>query len=385
MVSFFWVSGVINSMLALYPKKNEVEKRELIFNTFVTLLGFSVLAGALMFVFSDNLLSFLDKKGNGSVIALSVFYLLINNPSFLIEYILFLNQRQKQLVTYSSVAGLFNVLAAFIPALLKCPIEYSMIGLIVIALCRLVFAVYLLKQYSTFKLRAHTQVQGLKLSLPIILSIFVSGSGEYLDGVIIKWKFDDLFFALYRYGAKELPIIFTLANTLSQAMTVSIAHNLEDGLAELKEKSAKLMHWFFPVTMVLMIISPYLYRFVFNESFLYSAIIFNIYLLLIIPRVLFPQTVLTGTGNTRFLLISSILEIIINVSLSIYLAGKLGLAGIAAGTFISSMFDKIFLALVNKFYFNIGLSKYVKIIPYFVYVILTFVAFGINQMLLKYY
>ena len=105
-------------------------------------------------------------------------------------------------------------------------------------------------------------------------------------------------------------------------MIPAIAHNLDEGLKELKEKSGKLMHLFFPLTIMLLLVSPYIYRYRFSENFVYSAQIFNIYLLLIISRVLFPQTILTGMGKNKYLLVSAILEIIINVSLSLYLADK---------------------------------------------------------------
>ncbi|MDB5284830.1 MAG: hypothetical protein JWO06_3905 [Bacteroidota bacterium] len=274
-----------------------------------------------------------------------------------------------------------SIAAALIPAVLGYSIVYSMYGLFAVGILRLLFALLVLSRYATFQFKFAQHLENLKLSTPLILSLFVSGSAEYIDGVIVKSKFNDMFFAIYRYGAKELPVLLIVANTFSTAMIPTIAANLEDGLKELREKSTRLMHWFFPITIVLMLSSHYIYKYVFNESFEFSAIIFNIYLLLIIPRVLFPQTILTAIQKPGFVLVSSILEIVINVSLSLYLSDptRLGLSGIAVGTFVAYSFDKIFLALVCKFYFKIDLKKYVQLIPYFVYVILTFVSFFLSQ------
>ena len=87
------------------------------------------------------------------------------------------------------------------------------------------------------------------------------------------------------------------------------------------------MNLFFPLTIMLLLTSPFIYIYGFSPSFFFSAQIFNIYLLLIISRVLFPQTILTGMGKNKYLLVSAIIEIVINVSLSIYLAGRMGLPG----------------------------------------------------------
>jgi O-antigen/teichoic acid export membrane protein len=373
MLSFFWVSGIINSMLAIYPKKSSEQQGELLFNTFLSLVIAGLLVGALLLAFSGSLMSFLHR--DGGPMRLIALYIGLNCPSFLVEYILFLNNRRNEIMVYGMLMLVITLPLAVLPVVLGYPIEYAMWGLIFASALKLVYAFILLSRYSVFNFNAGIQLESIKLSMPLILSIFVSGSAEYIDGIIVKSKFDNVFFAVYRYGAKELPVLLIIANTLSSAMIPAVAANLENGLKEIKEKSLKLMHFFFPLTMVLLIISPWLYRFVFSESFVYSALIFNIYLLLIIPRVLFPQTILTGAGKPQFLLISSILEIIINVTLSVYLAGIIGLPGIAVGTFVAYTFDKLFLMAVNYFVYGIPPSQYVKLTPYVVYVILTFVCF----------
>ena len=387
MVSFFWVSGIINSMLSIYPHKSSDEQKTVLLSSFISLSIFSLFAGALLYLFSGNLLYFLHKDSDNSLIRLAVIYLLLSGPSFITEYILFLHNRKTAILIYGAISGLLTLGLAITPVALHYPIQYAMYGLIMFAALKLLFAGIILKKFATLKINAaglsFTLTENLKISAPLIASIFVSGSAEYIDGIIVKSKFDDMFFAVYRYGAKELPVLLIVANTFSTAMISSIAANLENGLAELKERSAKMMHIFFPLTIVLLPLSPFLYKYVFNDSFIYSSLIFNIYLLLAVPRLLFPQTVLTGMQKPRFLLLSSILEIIINVSLSVYLAGKIGLPGIAFGTFIAYTFDKLFLMAVNRFYFGIPVKKYVPLIPYFVYVILTFVSFFCSLQVLK--
>lgn len=383
MVSFFWVSGLINSMLSVYPKADVSEKKAVLFNTFLSLVAFSVIATLLLLLFSNTLLAFLDKQSNGYVVQLAVVYLLLNNPSFITEYVFYLNEKKQAILTYGIVSALATLAAAIVPALLGYPIEYSIYSLIGVAFVRIAYALTVLNRFATFRLNFNMQLANIKLSAPLILSLFVSGSSEYIDGLIVKAKFNDMFFALFRYGAKELPILLIMANTFSTAMIPHVAADLTTGLREIKDKSAKLMHFFFPITLVLLVFSPVLYRFVFGNSFVYSSIIFNIYLLLVIPRVLFPQTVLTGMQQTRYLLVSSVLEIIINVSLSVYLAGKIGLPGIAAGTFIAYTFDKVFLMLVAYFVYGIKPSAYLKFLPFLVYSIATLAVFGLSQYLFK--
>lgn len=387
MVSFFWVSGSINAMLSAYPNKTPETQRTILTSTFLSLSVFSVIAAAFLYLFSPTLFSFLQKQGDQHIAKLAIIYLLLSGPSFITEYIFFLNDQSKAVIIYGTVTAALSVTLALVPVALHYSIEYAMWGLITVAGIKLIVAITVLQKFATLKpdgrLLLRTMAENLKLAAPLIASVFVSGSAEYIDGLIVKWQFDNPSLALFRYGAKELPVLLIIANTFSTSMIPSIAANLEGGLKELKEKSGKMMHVFFPLTIILMPLSPYLFVHVFNQSFLYSALIFDIYLLLAIPRLLFPQTVLMGMQKTSFLLLSSILEIIINVSLSIYLAQKIGLPGIALGTFIAYTFDKIFLIAVNRFASGIPVSKYVPLIPYFVYIILTIVSFFCSIQVLK--
>lgn len=376
MVSFFWVSGIINSMLAVYPKLEGTQQQQVFFNTFLSLLGFGVVAGALLYIFSDNLLSFIDKQGGGSFIGWVVLYLLLNSPAFLIEYILYLNQRKEAILYYAGLSSFFTLGVILLPVAFHFDIQYSFFGLIGLALIKIIALLFLINRFGSFQFNPRLQLANLRLSLPLMLSIFISGSAEYIDSLIVKAKFDNVAFAVYRYGAKELPVLLIVANTFSAAMIPAISANLKEGLAEIKRRSARLMHLFFPLSIVLMLVSHHLYLYVFNESFIYSAFIFNIYLLLIIPRLLFPQTVLMGMQHSKFLLISSVFEIAINVSLSVWLAGIAGLPGIALGTFVAYTFDKVFLITVCRFRYGIALSDYISLLPFFVYSLLLLCAFA---------
>ncbi|MFN3940876.1 MAG: hypothetical protein ACK4IY_09830, partial [Chitinophagales bacterium] len=65
-----------------------------------------------------------------------------------------------------------------------------------------------------------------------------------------------------------------------------------------------------------------------------------IYILLIIPRAIIPQAILTAKLQTGFLLRVSLLEFIINISVSLLLLKFIGLAGIAFGTVVAFIFEK---------------------------------------------
>ncbi|MCW5907183.1 MAG: oligosaccharide flippase family protein [Chitinophagales bacterium] len=376
MLSFFWVSGIINTMLSIYPKADNAERSQIFFNAFLTLLFFGVAAGVLFFIFSNNLFSFLNKQNAGTFVKPVVIYLVANSPSFLIEYILYLSNRKKVIVVYALLSSVVTLCVVLIPVALGYNIVYTFYGLVAVALLKIVVTFFLIQQMGSLRVNVALQFTNLKVSLPLMLSILVSGSSEYIDGLIVKKKFDDVAFAVYRYGAKELPVLLIVANTFSTAMIAVVSADLTEGLEEIKRKSARLMHLFFPLSIALMLTSHFLFQYVFSESFIYSAFIFNIYLLLIVPRLLFPQTILMGMRQSGFLLASSVIEITVNVSLSLWMAAKFGLLGIAMATFVAFCSDKMFLMAVNYFKFGIAPQRYIPVLLHVVYSVLLFAGFA---------
>ena len=60
---------------------------------------------------------------------------------------------------------------------------------------------------------------------------------------------------VFRYGAKEFPLVLMLANGLSNAMLpeFSTRERMKESLAKIKVKSKRLMHFLFPATAAMML------------------------------------------------------------------------------------------------------------------------------------
>ena len=219
----------------------------------------------------------------------------------------------------------------------------------------------------------------LYLGTPLILTTLISGSAQYTDGVIISAVYrDPAMFAWFRYGAKEFPLVLMLANGLSNAMLpeFSTRERMKESLAKIRAKSKKLMHILFPSAIIIMLFSRWLYPRMFNPEFQKSADIFLIYSLLIIPRLIFPQTVIVGRKKTHISLIAAILELLLNIPLSLLMIKwGYGLVGVALSTFIVYVVGKVFLAGYLWIKMNIRPSEYIPVRLYLLYCVLTGIVF----------
>ncbi len=386
LVSFFWVTGIIQSLLPLYHRNRtyriigvgEKGKSPEIFNAFLLLTFFSVL----IFVIGHSIkghITIFNFSGDVPFINLLLLYILLSNPVCLIEYIYLLNNRSYRILQYGIYTFTAQLILVILPIILGRGIIWSFYGLLVVTAVRWVWLIILLRRYTEMKVSVEFMKEHLYLGIPLILTSLISGSAQYTDGLIISTFYNNPeTFAHFRYGAKEFPLVLMLANGLSNAMLpeFSTRVRMKESLARIKAKSGKLMHLLFPSSMVMMIFARWLFPRVFNPEYVRSADIFLVYLLLIIPRLVFPQTIVIGRKRTRITLFAAILELSINIPLSLYLIRDYGTVGVALATLIVYIIEKLFLMGYVWIKMKIKPSEYIPLKIYTIYsalIILLFV------------
>lgn len=381
LISFFWVTGIIQSLLPLYHRNrtyrkmgdNGTGKSPEIFNAFLLLCAFSLLFFAIGHSIKNNF-SVFHISGNVPYINLLLLYLLLSNPVCLIEYIYLLNNRSYRIFQYGVYTFALQLILIIVPVILGKGILLSIYGLLAVTVVRWVWLIILLRRYTEMKISVKFMKEHLYLGLPLILTSLISGSAQYTDGVIISAVYRDPgMFAWFRYGAKEFPLVLMLANGLSNAMLpeFSTRTSMKESLAKIKVKSKKLMHICFPATMIIMLFAKWIYPRMFTPEFQKSADIFLIYTLLVIPRLVFPQTVIVGRKKTHISLISALLELAFNIPISLLMIKwGYGIVGVALATFIVYTIGKMFLAGYLWLKMKIKPTEYIPMKIYLIYSIL---------------
>jgi len=371
-LSFFWISGLVQSLLVVYKEPEKGKKSPELFNAFLLMFFFSLLAFIVIRVFTGNICNYLNLSGETDLYKLFSWYILLISPSYLIEYIYLLKNKPKNIILYGLISYSLQLLLVVLPILFGYPLINSIYGLVVIAILRFLWLIRLLIKYSLIKVSFSYIKNHISLGYPLIFSSLLSGSGEYIDGLIISNYFDSATFAIFRFGAKEFPLFLILANAFSNSMIPEFSKGIEisDVLRKIKRNSLKLMYYFFPISIILLLTSHYFYPIVFNKDFSESANIFNVYVLLIISRLTFPQIIIIGHKHTKIMMISSFIEIIINVTISLLLIKPFGIVGVAFGTLVAYSVEKIILVFYANYKLKIKPRQY---IPVFQYILLSFI------------
>ncbi|HUW93275.1 MAG TPA: lipid II flippase MurJ, partial [Bacteroidales bacterium] len=303
-------------------------------------------------------------------LGLLLWYILLSNPVSLIEYIYLLNNRSYRIMQYGIYTYGVQLVLVLAPVIAGFDEKSAIYGLFIITGIRWVWLLILLRRYTVMKLSFDFIKEQLYIGLPLIVTFLISGSAQYIDGIIISAKYEDPgVFAMFRFGAKEFPLVLLLATGLSNALLprFSTREGMKDALVTLRKKSKQLMHYLFPISMVMMLFARWLYPRVFTLEFTRSADIFLIYLLLIIPRLVFPQTIVIGRKKTDVTMIAALVELGINIPLSLMLIKPYGVVGVALATFLVYSLEKVFLIWYVWAKMKIKPAQYIPVITWLIY------------------
>lgn len=380
-VSFFWIGGMLQSLLSLSENNKSfgTEKNSpVFFNTFILFTFFSALAAIIVYVMQPVFADMFSLNGHQIPYMKILFmYIIVSGPVNLIEYIYLLRNKSLNILLYGILTFGAQLFCVTVPILLGYDLGYGLYGLVLINIIRFIWLVIIVFKYSRIQFSFEYIKEYLILSTPLVLSILISGSAQYIDSFIISYKYDEATFAVFRYGARELPFIVLLISAFGNAMTPRFSNpsNINSASTELRNGTKRLMHFLFPTSILFILTSKYLYPIVFNPEFGESAIIFNIYILIVVTRFVFARIILIGLKKTKTIFYSSIIEIVLNVALSLLFIQYWGIAGVAYATVVSYIIEKLYLVIVLSKKYKIDLKQYLDIKVYLIYSTILILAF----------
>ena len=358
---FFWVHAYAAAILSKVAKMAETqylsELRHIIHQ--LTLIGITMAVLA-YFTLNSGLMPDTSSWALSLKISVCLFvFFFIASP--IPENYFLLMKWPKKIISYQVFLSSLQLLVVIVALVSHWKIESLMICYFAIYGIRFLFGIFLTK--ANWKIDWIKQKSWLLFSIPLVLH-FILGSGmDYLDGHLVSYFFDEEQFLFYKYGARELPFSLLLINAMSAAMIGILAKDLAQ-ISILRLKVNKLMNLLFPLSMVLMFASPFIFKLAYGDEFLLSAVVFNIYLLIVSSRILVPQVIMYAKEDNKSLMYFSGLELIVNVILSLILLKYMGVAGVAIATVFAFLLNRIFSVLYCRIKYGIPLDSYIDIRRY---------------------
>ncbi len=379
-VSFFWITGLIQGLLAFYPRLEESQRRSFLLTAYFVFLGLSAVVAGILFAGSRPILQVLTGKAELAYFSLFLAHLLLNLPTFLLEYTFLLQGRGREIWLFGLVSFGGAVLVVGIPALAGWGLGACMAGLVGLGVVK---HTWLLLEVLRHKPRAPKApktlaMQWLLLSLPLVAYAFLGGLIQTFSGWAVNWYYagDEVQFALFRYGAREFPVILAFSEALNAALIPLIAQQGRQALPEIRLKTLRLMHGLFPLTIVLLLSSRWWFTLVFSEDFRESIPVLNAFFLIAVSRLVFPRAILIGLQDNRAILGISVLELAILAAAAFWLLPIQGIQGVALATALAFWSEKALQMARLQWRFGISPDAYIPVFWWVVYSLALLAAYG---------
>ena len=314
------------------------------------------------------------------------FVLLLSRwPSYCFEQALLLRGHAGALVGYAALSSLGLLTALLLPLYLGYPflqaihILGAFAGAKVIALLLWTLRPARTTTTAAAPLAAGTLTDWLRVSRPLVAYATVGALVTAADPWLVNYWYggDPEVFAIFRYGVRELPFLAALIGGMTVVAIPLITRDRAAGLVELRGQSRKLFHYVFALALLMLLTADYWWVRVFTPVFADSLPVFRTYLLVVGCRLVFAMSVLTALTQTRRIYLWGVLELLVNVVLSLLLAPHYGLVGIVWGTVLASYFHEACLVLYLRYRTGIAWREFADLRWYFGYLAVLFAAYWV--------
>jgi len=374
-VSFFWQGGIKDALINEYASVEEKYRNILIQKYFLIMLLAGCCAGVLVFIFSDYLAFYFLNSDQIPWPGMLILYIVFSSTAIFGEIVLMLKRRTAAIYSFSIIFFTLTLVSFSFGLYFFRSVEYIIISLLLVSLLKTACSVYLVFEEGWVSLKALIPLPWRKPVGTFILLALMSQAMDLIDSLLAVHYFSKEFFPVFRYGARELPFSILMMSSLSTALIPAMAVSQDFG--ELRRKVNTYMHIFFPGSIFLMIVSPVLFTFFYSPAFETSAYIFNIYLFIIGSRLLLPHTLLLARGYRKEMIISSVIEIIANIVLSLWWLQVWGVYGLVFATVAAYLIQKIVLMYYMRKYLKLSINDIIDIRWYLIYHILAVFVFTV--------
>jgi peptidoglycan biosynthesis protein MviN/MurJ (putative lipid II flippase) len=343
LLTFFWMDGLVRGYMAMAGTLPKERRQSFLSGVAGTVLALSMVLALGSLILAPPLIDLFAGGGipKGHWLLFSGF-IFSYQASMLVEHVLLLRRDNATQWRWMgiSTAGLF--LSLMVPIWMSGRLESGLNGLLVFGVFRLAVLILVCRPRIPVKTDMPELRAWWGLSAPLIAYAITAGGALVLDGWIINaWFRDPEVFAVYRYGARELPFTTVLAGATGTVFISRLASGWVSALPDLRIRTRQLLHLFFPLTILFMIVSEPLFEWVFRVELGPASEIFRIYLFILVSRFVLSGSLLTARGATGFMLRVGLMELAINAALSLVLVRYWGISGVAWATVAAYSFEKV--------------------------------------------
>jgi O-antigen/teichoic acid export membrane protein len=371
--TLFLSQGFLDAFNLLYKDSNNRFPFSVYF--FSLLIGFLIVS--ILIGFENSIVHFLTSSSKVEFYLLYSIHLFLDFNTWLTPIFLLRKGYKKMLTYYAIIVNSLWIILVTLPPIFNWNLQFIFIGLIILSILKQTFLVILLYKYATFSIDWISVKVWLKKSFPFMGYALLGGLHIIADNWMVGHYFpgDKEIFAIFRYGARELPLSIIIASAFATANVHILQENSVSGLIEFKKKTRQLSHVFFLFAIFSLLFAKQIFILIYGNAFELSAYIFGVYILVIISRLLVLKPLIMAYNLNHWLVPIAISELFVNVIVSYLLVPVLGIVGIAWGTVVAYSYEKIFMVIILQLKSKLSLGQYFSMPSFAFYTVVMIICY----------
>lgn len=346
--------GLPNSISFFLGRSKELKSRQDFLSAYYTLNTIlTFISGAVLLACIVPIQLYFKNDSIGSYWYFLAFFPWATVTSSAMENMCVSSQKTNFLIPFKICHSVSSILVAFLCYLCKAPFQIYIIGYLIsegtFALLTYIFSFFLAKQVK-FSLNKTIIKSIFAFSIPIGIASAVGTLNAEIDKFMIGWFLSTDDVAIYSNSAKDLPLtIFAIS------MTAALLPRMSKILKDKKYEEGTQM-WGRAIVVSLSIIALFslgcftfaedVVLLLYGDKYLPGVDVFRVFAILLLFRCTYWGMILNASGNTKFIMYSSLAALVVNIILNFAFFKLFGMIGCAISSFVSTAS----ISLVQLFY-----------------------------------
>lgn len=355
-LNVFFLIGIPEAIVYFFSKRSNAKNNGLKKSLYMLLAAISLISFALVFFASNGLACYfhndalLDNKWQLAVmLSLSLFSSCF--PSICVSY-----GTVSKLVVVNVISALLKLIVFVTSYSIQLSLS-NVVNLVtmvyVVTFTMEVGLVISLEKKNGDKPSPREDIRRiLGYSLPLFVTVIIGKLTVYTDKLMINWFFDTETYAYYAVAARELPytlITASLITVMTPRVYKLIDERRVDQAVSLWSESMRYSFLFISFAVASNIVmADDLIRFLYSDEYLSAQSVFIVYLIALFPRIAYWGIFARAYNKAKYILLTSIVELVINFALNFVFLKTLGVIGAAIATVIASFTSVAMWICINR-------------------------------------
>ena len=341
-VSIVSSMGLNNAVNYFYNKSDEEkEKSEYISTIFFITILIGFIFGLILVLFSNNIAVFYNNPSLSTLIVYIAFKPVLDNIIAVFQPLFISLKKAKKIAIINVIISIIKVIVVTLGYVITKKIFMIFIVQVSLDILQIIILHINIKNLiPRIKLTLNNKYikEIIKYSLPLTLALMSGIIFKESDKIVVSKLSTIENLAIYSNMSKQLPFEFVVTS-FTAVVTPIIVKHIRNNKSEAIKLWKNYFQFSYTISWILnfgaIVCAKEMLIFLYSEKYIGGLNIFIIYLIVEIFRFTYFGLILSASGNTKLITISSVISVILNIILNIVLYIVLGIAGPAIATLIT--------------------------------------------------